>query len=330
MQDGGGASLDRGRRRIGRKREAGVQRGKPQISRGEHVRGGRLREFKKTLLKTPLFEFGIFRSEAAFAGETRTSIALSHLVAFPRHASNITQAGRPTEVATPVGAVFYNRGCEYVATTIGSTLEVTSFLRVDAGVLRDSIGSFDRKVFDRPETPFAFSGGPIPDDVYVRRVGIEGRAGASLLDSIEADEEMLRLVHDVVSSAYRARSIRQREKNGKADCEYARWTQQLIAGDFRSSATLTDIAGRIGVSPFHLHRVFKRVVGMTIHEFRDRMRLRSAAGEMLDSRMPLSVIGLRAGYSSQSHFTDSFRKRFGMPPARWRSLVHAGRVSPNS
>ncbi|MBX3378583.1 MAG: helix-turn-helix transcriptional regulator [Phycisphaeraceae bacterium] len=285
-----------------------------------------MQQFKQTFLKTALFELGLFRSVAAFAGETRSAVALSHLLAFPRSSSTIRQAGQRPQVATPVGAVFYNKGCEYTATPIGTTLEVTGFLRVEASVLRDAIGRFDQSVADRPEDPFTFSDGPVTDRVFVRQAALERRALVGSLDPLAADEEMVCLVHDAVESAYAVRAIRLREKAGKSDSDYARWTQELIARHFRAAQSLAEIAGHVGISPFHLHRIFKRVVGMTIHAFRDRMRLRAALSEMLDSPMPLSLIAIRSGYSSQSHFTDAFRSRFGVPPAEGRRLLRAGRA----
>lgn len=301
---------------------------KPRGGFREHGRGGLVRESKKTLLRTALFEFGIFRSEAAFPGETRTGVALSHLVVFPRTSSRIRQAGRAIQVATPVGAVFYNAGCEYSATSIGSSTEETGYLRVEPGVLRSAIGSFDRQAADRLENPFSFSDGPVSDRVFLRQISLERRAMAGLVDPLVADEEIAQLVQESIGAAYEARSLGHRETGGRADADYTNWTKELIAKTFRTTEGLAEIAAKVGVSPFHLHRVFKRVVGLTIHEFRDRMRLRAAFVEMLDSAMPLALIASRAGYSSQSHFTDAFRARFGVPPARARRLVASGRLLP--
>ncbi|MBX3390945.1 MAG: helix-turn-helix transcriptional regulator [Phycisphaeraceae bacterium] len=246
-------------------------------------------------------------------------MARSHLLAFPRGTSSIRQSGQPAQIATPVFAVFYNVGCEYTATSIGSDRESTAFVRVGGRDLREMIGGFDPAVADRPEAPFSFSSGPVSDRVFISQAALE--CSATRLDALAAEETTLRLVNDVVVAAYTARSIRRRVRAGKSDRDYAHWTQEILASSFRSQSGLTELAERVGVSPFYLCRIFKREVGMTIHEFRDRLRLRAALVEIADSDLPMSLIAARAGYSSQSHFTDAFRTRFGVPPGRGRKLL---------
>ncbi|MGH7243269.1 MAG: helix-turn-helix domain-containing protein [Phycisphaerales bacterium] len=283
-----------------------------------------MRESKRILLRTALFELGVFRSVAARSGEVRQSIALSHLVAFPRTASLLRRAGEPVQLATPVGAVFYNHGCEYAATAVGTETEITHFLRIASPVLRDAIRPFDPAVAEREEQPFTLAGGPLSDRAYFFHAAIARAAAAHAIDNLAADEALSNLVHETVGWAYAQRTVKRVEKLGARDTDYVRWTQEILSRQFRSAHGLEYLAARVGVSPFYLCRVFKRVAGMTIHEFRDRLRLRAALEEMAETRDDLALIAVRAGYSSQSHFTDAFRGRFGMPPAKGRALLRSG------
>lgn len=55
-------------------------------------------------------------------------------------------------------------------------------------------------------------------------------------------------------------------------------------------------------------------------------RIAFAKERLTHSEEPLSEIALRVGFSSQSHFTEAFRRLEGVPPARWRAQG-PGRIS---
>jgi AraC family transcriptional regulator len=70
------------------------------------------------------------------------------------------------------------------------------------------------------------------------------------------------------------------------------------------------------LSPFHFHRVFQALVGVTLAEFVKRLRLEKALFTMAHARRPsLTAIALSCGFSSSSDFSRCFRQRFGVPPS---------------
>jgi AraC-like DNA-binding protein len=69
------------------------------------------------------------------------------------------------------------------------------------------------------------------------------------------------------------------------------------------------------LSPFQLSRAFHEVTGTTLHRYRGRLRLRASL-EMIEAGMPLIEVALALGYSSHSHFTQTFRTEFGAAPSR--------------
>lgn len=97
----------------------------------------------------------------------------------------------------------------------------------------------------------------------------------------------------------------------------------LIARRYRDPLTLSDIASSSGCSAFHLSRQFTRIFGVPIWRQVLRLRLRDALERMLETRESLSLIGLGAGFASQSHFGDAFRAEFGEAPGRVRRLAAA-------
>ena len=87
---------------------------------------------------------------------------------------------------------------------------------------------------------------------------------------------------------------------------------------------LAELAALCGCSPFHLSRVFRVVMGVGLREYSRRLRARAAAERLARGASDLTRLGLALGYSDHSHFTNSFRREWGLPPSRFRA-----RLRPN-
>ena len=89
--------------------------------------------------------------------------------------------------------------------------------------------------------------------------------------------------------------------------------------------SLKAIGEAVGVSPFHLCRVFRAITGTTVSRYRHRLRLRATLERVANAEADLSAVALDHGYSSHSHFTAAFRREFGLTPTQFRRA--AGRCS---
>jgi AraC family transcriptional regulator len=72
------------------------------------------------------------------------------------------------------------------------------------------------------------------------------------------------------------------------------------------------------LSPYHFHRVYRGLLGETVHDTVRRLRLHRAALDLLDRELSIERTARRAGYTSQAAFTRAFRAEYGEPPARYR------------
>ncbi|EYF08777.1 AraC family transcriptional regulator [Chondromyces apiculatus] len=79
---------------------------------------------------------------------------------------------------------------------------------------------------------------------------------------------------------------------------------------------LEELARIACFSPFHFHRVFRALVGETLHVFVKRLRLERAVQWMwYRPSASLTEIALAVGFASSSDFSRSFRAHFGVPPS---------------
>ena len=72
---------------------------------------------------------------------------------------------------------------------------------------------------------------------------------------------------------------------------------------------------------FHLAGVFKSRTGVSLHAYRNQLRLRAALERMHNRGVDLVEIALDLGFSSHSHFTETFRRHFGATPSLIRESL---------
>jgi AraC family transcriptional regulator len=82
------------------------------------------------------------------------------------------------------------------------------------------------------------------------------------------------------------------------------------------------VAAAAGFSPFHFHRIFRSLVGESLHEFVKRVRLEHAVALMSRTnwatrRQSLTEIALACGFTSSTDFSRCFKQRYGAPPSQF-------------
>lgn len=93
---------------------------------------------------------------------------------------------------------------------------------------------------------------------------------------------------------------------------------QYIEHNLNDKLELDIVAAALYYSKFHLHRIFTKVVGLTIHDYSKRRQLTEAAKLLVFSAKPIIEIALISGYESQQAFTDIFKAMYKTTPAEFR------------
>ena len=81
---------------------------------------------------------------------------------------------------------------------------------------------------------------------------------------------------------------------------------------------LAVVAEEVGMSYYHFSRAFKQSMGLSPINYITRQRMERAKRLLAETELPIAEIALRAGFSSQSHFTTSFRRLAGVTPSTFR------------
>lgn len=99
--------------------------------------------------------------------------------------------------------------------------------------------------------------------------------------------------------------------------EMVRRACAYIETHLESSPTLEDLSVAIGISPYHLQRVFKRVAGISPRQYAEAFRLsRFKSGVKHGRSVTEAMYG--AGYGSSSRLYEHAPSRLGMTPAAYR------------
>ena len=91
---------------------------------------------------------------------------------------------------------------------------------------------------------------------------------------------------------------------------------------FHEGVTLPKIAAHVHLSPFHFHRRFTELLGITPKHFLYDCQIAKAQDMLLAGSHELEDIAKLCGFAHQSHFTSRFKQATGLTPTRWRRLKH--------
>ena len=105
-----------------------------------------------------------------------------------------------------------------------------------------------------------------------------------------------------------------------------RWLEQareILRASFSGDLTVAGVAQTVGVHPVHLAVEFRRFYGSSPAEYVRRLRVEFACRALSGPPAPLIDVALAAGFSSQSHFTTTFKRLTGMTPTEYRAAFRA-------
>lgn len=102
------------------------------------------------------------------------------------------------------------------------------------------------------------------------------------------------------------------------------WVDQIaqyIDSNYGETLTLETLADMCHGSPYHLHRTFKRVKGITPVEYVQQTRMAKAKECLSRSDQPIADIAMAVGIPNASYFITLFKKRTGRTPSEYRQWI---------
>lgn len=94
--------------------------------------------------------------------------------------------------------------------------------------------------------------------------------------------------------------------------------QERIDASLEAGISLDALAQEAGLSRFHFARAFRHATGLPPHGYLTRCRVERAKDLLRHTDLALAEVAFAVGFSSQSHFSATFREWVGQTPRSFR------------
>jgi AraC-like DNA-binding protein len=256
----------------------------------------------------------------------------THGIVFVRNGVFRRNVRGETLVADANHVLFFNAGEPYRYAHPLPGGDDCTVLAVDGRAAIELVRRYAPRDAERPEMPFRLGHGlasPLAARRHYELLALV-RAGAPKL---ALEDVVAELADEAVATAYRARGVR--ALKDPASLGAARRRHDLVEAAklalnerLESLPSLGQLAQALGCSPFHLSRTFHQTAGLSLRAYVGRLRTRRAADRLAAGARDLTALALELGYADHSHFTNSFRREWGVPPSRFRDFHRAPVLVP--
>ena len=248
------------------------------------------------------------------------------VVVFPRTSVWIRHEGARAFVADPNVITIYNRAQRYERVAISPEGDQCDWFALSDEAAREVAAAWTPGAADAIAGPYQHARAPSTARLYARQRALLRRATAADAKALEIEEETLGVVSEVMRLAAGAPDgMMATDAAGSRHRDLAESARALLARTALENRSVTELAGQLGASPFHLCRVFRAQTGATLHRYRVGLRVRAAItaleSPVRGARRGLSAVAHAAGFASHAHFVRICRRELGLTPAALRDRL---------
>ncbi len=99
-------------------------------------------------------------------------------------------------------------------------------------------------------------------------------------------------------------------------------TIRFIDRHLSEELTIQELSGNAHFHPNYFIRMFKKHLGMTPMRYIHERRLEQAQQLLISTDSSVSEIAYRSGFKDVSHFSQAFKKRYGLSPTEYRQGMY--------
>jgi AraC family transcriptional regulator len=97
-----------------------------------------------------------------------------------------------------------------------------------------------------------------------------------------------------------------------------------IEENLSEDLSLEQIAAVVRISPSHLKSVFRKSLGIPVHQYVVQRRVELAKNMLMRDELSLAEIAVASGFSHQSHLARHMRRILGATPSAMKRLLSKG------
>lgn len=151
------------------------------------------------------------------------------------------------------------------------------------------------------------------------RLALEAQSG-SLSDRLYSESACEFLAHHLIHS-YSTLSAPTPRVSGGLPGRRLKVILDYIEDNLAQPIALRQLAELAGISTRHFERAFRQAIGVPPHAYVVKQRIARAQNLLVsEPRLTIDEIAVRAGFSSSSHLSSTFRRQTGCSPMAFRRL----------
>lgn len=94
---------------------------------------------------------------------------------------------------------------------------------------------------------------------------------------------------------------------------------QYIRTHYHDDLSLEKVAAIVYLNPVYFSQLFKQKIGQGFKEYVTHLRLEQAKQLLMNPKLKLADVADRIGYQDMRHFSQVFRKKYGVTPSEYRN-----------
>jgi len=98
--------------------------------------------------------------------------------------------------------------------------------------------------------------------------------------------------------------------------------KSFIESNDELDLNLQQVAKRIHLHPSHLSELFKKETGATFSDYITKQRMKRAAQLLSSTRLKVSDVATKVGYTDVKYFSQLFKKDTGVTPSEYRDMTY--------
>ncbi|MFB5192408.1 bifunctional transcriptional activator/DNA repair enzyme AdaA [Alicyclobacillus fastidiosus] len=153
----------------------------------------------------------------------------------------------------------------------------------------------------------------------VKTTGIVCRPSCKSRAPIRDNVVVFMTVDDAIESGFRPCKRCKPDQYRYPAEELAYKAMDYIDAHYSEPLTLGVIANHMHINPYHIHRVFKRILSATPVEYLLQKRMTEAQRLLKETKCSVMDIAVSVGFVNVAHFSTVFRKHSGLSPSVYRN-----------
>ena len=96
---------------------------------------------------------------------------------------------------------------------------------------------------------------------------------------------------------------------------------KYLRANYKNPVSLVELANMLSYTPNYCGRLFRQTTGITFNDYLNNLRVKHACKLLLNPDLSIKEIASQCGFNSLEYFYATFKKFYGITPAKYKTLT---------